>query len=35
VRYDSYANLVAAGVIGRAPTDAVPDPFPRFAPDPR
>ena len=35
VRYDSYANLVAAGVIGRAPTYAMPDPFPRFAPDPR
>jgi hypothetical protein len=35
VRYDSYANLVASGVIGRAPTHAVPDPFPRFAPDPR
>ena len=35
VRYDSYANLVATGVIGRAPIYAVPDPFPRFAPDPR
>ena len=35
VRYDSYANLVASGVIDRAPTYAIPDPFPRFAPDPR
>ncbi len=35
VRYDSYANLVASGVIGRAPVYAMPDPFPRFAPDPR
>ena len=35
VRYDSYANLVASGVIGRAPTYAMPDPFPKFAPDPR
>ena len=35
VRYDSYANLVASGVIGRTPAYAMPDPFPRFAPDPR
>ena len=35
VRYDSYANLVASGVIRRAPVYAMPDPFPRFAPDPR
>ena len=35
VRYDSYANLVASGVIGRAPVYASPEPFPRFAPDPR
>ncbi|MEO7117133.1 MAG: hypothetical protein ABIZ18_14900, partial [Caldimonas sp.] len=35
VRYDSYANLVASGVIGRTPVYAMPDPFPRFAPDPR
>ena len=35
VRYDSYQNLVAMGVIGgrREPFD--PEPFPRFAPDPR
>ena len=35
VRYDSYANLVASGVIGRAPVLASPEPFPRFVPDPR
>ena len=35
VRYDSYANLVAAGVIGRPQPPAVPQPFPGFAPDPR
>ncbi len=35
VRYDSYANLVAAGIIGRPRPPVVPDPFPRFAPDPR
>ena len=35
VRYDSYANLVASGVIGRTPTYATPEAFPRFAPDPR
>ena len=35
VRYDSYPNLVASGVI-RAPELAVePQPFARFAPDPR
>jgi plasmid stabilization system protein ParE len=35
LRYDSYRNLVAMGVIGgyREPYD--PEPFPRFAPDPR
>lgn len=35
VRYDSYANLVAAGVIGRPQPPAVPQPFPGFVPDPR
>jgi hypothetical protein len=36
VRYDSYANLVAAGVIGRPqPPAVVPQPFPGFVPDPR
>ena len=35
VRYDSYANLVTAGVIGRPRPPAVPEPFPGFAPDPR
>ena len=35
VRYDSYANLVAAGVIGRPQLPVVPQPFPGFAPDPR
>ena len=36
VRYDSYANLVAAGVIGRPqPPVVVPQPFPGFVPDPR
>jgi hypothetical protein len=35
VRYDSHANLVAMGVI-RAPDPAgEPQPFARFAPDPR
>jgi hypothetical protein len=35
VRYDSYANLVAAGVIGRPRPPALPEPFPAFVPDPR
>jgi hypothetical protein len=35
VRYDSYTNLVAAGVIGRPQLPVVPQPFPGFAPDPR
>jgi hypothetical protein len=35
VRYDSYANLLAAGVIGRPRAPTVPDPFPAFVPDPR
>ena len=35
VRYDSYANLVAAGVIGRPQPPVVPEPFPGFVPDPR
>jgi hypothetical protein len=34
VRYDSYANLVAAGVIGRPQPPALPQPFPGFVPDP-
>lgn len=35
VRYDSYANLVAAGVIARPQPPLLPQPFPGFAPDPR
>ena len=35
LRYDSYANLVASGVIGRPRPPVVADPFPGFAPDPR
>ncbi|WP_249384128.1 hypothetical protein [Chitinivorax sp. B] len=37
LRYDSYANLVAMGVIPsrRAPQPFTPDPFPGFTPDPR
>ena len=34
VRYDSYANLVAAGVIGRPQPPVMPQPFPGFVPDP-
>ena len=35
LRYDSYANLLASGVIGRPRPPVNPDPFPAFAPDPR
>lgn len=35
IRYDSYANLVAAGVIVRPRAQPFPNPFPGFAPDPR
>ena len=35
VRYDSYANLVTSGVIGRPQLPVYPQPFPGFAPDPR
>jgi hypothetical protein len=35
VRYDSYANLVAMGVIGRPRPQEAPQPFPAFVPDPR
>ena len=35
VRYDSYANLVASGIIGRPRLPTTPDPFPAFVPDPR
>jgi len=35
VRYDSYANLLTAGVIGRPRPPAMPQPFPGFVPDPR
>ena len=35
VRYDSYDNLVASGVIGRPRPPVYPEPFPGFAPDPR
>ncbi|MEO5843597.1 MAG: hypothetical protein ABIQ33_02030 [Caldimonas sp.] len=35
VRYDSYANLIASGVIQRSrPTPRQPDAFPSFVPDP-
>lgn len=35
VRYDSHANLLAAGIIGRSRHSAPADPFPGFVPDPR
>ena len=35
VRYDSYANLVASGIINRPRLPTTPDPFPAFVPDPR
>ena len=35
VRYDSHANLVAAGVIVRPQPQVAPQPFPGFVPDPR
>ena len=35
IRYDSEANLVAAGVIGRRRSDDAPRAFPGFVPDPR
>ncbi len=35
VRYDSYANLLASGVIYRPRPPIVPEPFPGFVPDPR
>ena len=35
VRYDSHANLVAAGVIAPQHQRGAPDPFPGFVPDPR
>jgi hypothetical protein len=34
VRYDSHANLVAAGVIAAPPQRSAPDPFPGFVADP-
>jgi hypothetical protein len=34
VYYDSYANLVARGVI-RQPAPSIPRPFPGFVPDPQ
>ncbi len=34
VRYDSYANLAASGIIGR-PRFGIAQPFPGFVPDPR
>lgn len=33
--YDSYANLVARGVIRESPVPQLPRPFPGFVPDPR
>ena len=35
VRYDSHRNLVALGVVGGRPEPVEPQPFPRFAADPR
>jgi hypothetical protein len=35
IRYDSHANLVAAGVIPPARRWGVPEPFPGYVPDPR
>jgi len=35
LRYDSYANLVASGIIGGPRPRVIPDPFPGFAADPR
>jgi hypothetical protein len=35
VRYDSFANLVANGVVGRPRPPVTPEPFPSFVPDPR
>jgi hypothetical protein len=35
VRYDSFANLVANGVVGRPRPPETPEPFPAFVPDPR
>lgn len=34
IRYDSHANLVAAGVIASPPRWGTPDPFPGYVPDP-
>ncbi len=34
LRYDSYANLVASGIIGRPRPPVVPQPFPGFVADP-
>ena len=35
VRYDSWRNLVAMGVVGTPRAERAPDAFPRWAPDPR
>jgi len=35
IRYDSHANLLAAGIIGRPARPPLAEPFPRFVPDPR
>jgi hypothetical protein len=35
VRYDSFANLVANGIVGRPRPPVTPEPFPAFVPDPR
>ena len=35
VRYDSVANLVAAGIVPPAMRPGTPEPFPGFVPDPR
>jgi hypothetical protein len=35
MRYDSYANLLAGGIIGRPRAPLWPDAFPSFVPDPR
>ena len=35
IRYDSHANLAAAGIISAPRRAALPDPFPGYVPDPR
>lgn len=35
IRYDSYERLLASGVVPRPMAETMPNPFPRFVPDPR